>query len=70
MLVPGTYKLLISWTVLPDGSVVDAKLVGPSQLLEPGLSFCMEAAMRTWRFPPSGTGAPVSNFPLGPLTVR
>lgn len=69
VLAPGEYRLLLSWNILPDGSVDEARMDGPAQIRTDPLSGCISAAMRSWRFPASERGAPVRNFPL-PFSIR
>ena len=69
-IVPGTYKLILDWKIKPDGSVSNARLKGPSNVMGTSLPGCFGRAMRKWKFPASKKGAPVSNFPFGPFTVK
>ena len=69
-LIPGKYKLILNWTILPNGSVTGSQLKGPSKILGTSLATCIPHAMRQWKFPSSDKGAPVKNFPFGPFTVK
>ena len=69
-LAAGTQTLILSWTIEPDGSVTAARMVGPTLLLQTSLPACVARSMRSWRFPASLQGAPVANFPFGPITIR
>ena len=69
-IVPGSYKFVIDWTIRPNGSVTNARLTGPSNVLGTSLKGCFEGVIRAWRFPASQNGAPITNFPFGPITVR
>jgi hypothetical protein len=69
-LTPGSYKLLLDWTVRPNGGVGEVALVGPSQLVGSTLALCVTGSIRGWQFPASASGAPVKNYPIGPIVVR
>jgi hypothetical protein len=69
-LLPGRYTFVLDWTIKPDGSVEKARLRGPANVLQTSLVACFEKAMKKWRFPASRHGAPISNFPFGPVNVR
>jgi hypothetical protein len=64
---PGPTTLLVDFAVLPDGTVGSAELKAPEWVTKTSLPQCFNAKMLTWRFPPSGSGAPVKNMPL-PVT--
>lgn len=65
----GKYTFVLDWTIRPDGAVVDAHLKGPPEVLSTSLAACFASAMVTWRFPASQAGAPIANFPFGPVNV-
>jgi hypothetical protein len=67
---PGKYTFVLDWTIRPNGSVGNARLKGPQNVLSSSLPRCFSAAMGRWRFPTSRDGAPISNFPFGPVNVR
>jgi hypothetical protein len=69
-IVPGTYKLILDWNISPSGSVADARLTGPGNVMGTTLPGCFAKAMKRWKFPSSKSGAPVKNFPFGPFTVK
>jgi len=69
-ILPGTYELILDWTIKPDGSVTGARLKGPTSVLGTSLPSCFAEAMREWKFPASAKGAPVRNFPFEPFTVK
>lgn len=66
----GEHKLRLAWDIRPDGTVGSPRLTGPSYVLGTSLPGCFSRGMRSWRFPPSQKGAPVKNFPFGPLRVK
>lgn len=65
----GKYTFVLDWTIRPDGAVVDAHLKGPPEVLSTSLAACFSSAMMTWHFPASQAGAPIANFPFGPVNV-
>jgi predicted Zn finger-like uncharacterized protein len=65
----GKYTFILDWTIRPDGAVLDARLKGPAEVLATSLPGCFSAAMLQWRFPASQAGAPIANFPFGPVNV-
>jgi predicted Zn finger-like uncharacterized protein len=69
-LMPGQYKFILDWIIKPDGRVSQARLKGPVEYTETPLAACFVAAMSSWKFPASQGGAPIANFPFGPVTVR
>lgn len=69
-LLPGSYRIILDWMIRPDGSVTGAKVKGPASVLSSSLPACFELQMRKWKFPPSAKGAPVRNFPFGPVTIH
>jgi hypothetical protein len=66
----GTYKLILSWNIRPNGTVDDGKVTDPASLMETSLPGCFARSMRKWTFPATASGAPVRNFPFGPFTVK
>ena len=69
-IAPGQYKFILDWTIRANGSVSDPVLKGPATMLSGSLPACFAAVLSTWRFPASHDGAPVTNFPFGPITVH
>lgn len=70
-IVPGSYKFILDWTILPTGKVVGAKMKGPSSVMGTSLPGCFKRVMQSkWRFPRSRKKSPVRNFPFGPIKVR
>lgn len=68
-IVPGKYTFVIDWTIRPNGSVGDARLKGPANVMASSLPGCFSTVISQWRFPPSQAGAPITNFPFGPVNV-
>lgn len=68
-IVAGPYTFKLNWTIRPDGSVTNPQLTGPANVLNTSLPDCFVSQMRKWDFPPSQAGAPVANFPFGPVRV-
>lgn len=69
-ITPGTYKFILDWTIQPNGNVSGARLKGPANVMGTSMPACFAKAMRKWKFPASKQGAPVSNFPFGPINVN
>jgi len=63
----GPAVLLVDFTILPTGAVKAAELKGPDWAVKSSLAHCFAAKIKTWKFPSSVAGAPVSNLPL-PVT--
>jgi hypothetical protein len=68
-IVPGKHTLILQWKIEPNGTVTDPRLVGPANLMGTSLPACFSNAMRKWQFPATPKGAPVRNYPLGPISV-
>ena len=68
-LTPGAITFKLNWTIRPDGGVANPQLTGPATVLNTSLPDCFAAQMRKWQFPPSQSGAPIANFPFGPVKV-
>lgn len=69
-LAPGKYKFILDWTIKPNGNVTGARLRGPSTVMGTSLPACFARNMKKWKFPSSRAGAPIKNFPFGPINVR
>jgi hypothetical protein len=69
VLTPGKYRLLLAWSILPDGSVDAARVDEPVQIRTAPLGGCISAGMMSWRFPASEHGVPVRKIPL-PFSIR
>jgi len=69
-IVPGKYKMVLNWDIRPDGQVENPRVSGPAFILKTSLPDCFAIAMEWWTFPRSRSGAPIKNFPFGPITVR
>lgn len=65
-----SYRLILSWTIEPDGRVTAPRVVGPAAMTGTPLAACFRRRMREWTFPVSVEGAPVRNYPFGPFTIR
>jgi hypothetical protein len=65
-----SYRLVLDWTIEPDGRVTAPRVVGPTAMLDTPLAACFRQRMREWTFPPTVEGAPVRNYPFGPFTIR
>ena len=68
-ILPSKYTFIIDWTIRPDGGVSDAHLKGPPQVLATSLPQCFSGVLEQWHFPASQSGAPIKNFPFGPVNV-
>ena len=66
---PSSYTFILNWTIRPDGGVQGAQLTGPPQVLGSSLPGCFASVLGTWHFPASVGGAPIKNFPFGPVNV-
>ncbi len=60
----GSYKLVLDWSIRPDGTVSVAQVTGPAAMLRTSIAGCYGRAMLGWQFAASPRGAPVRNFPL------
>lgn len=69
-LAPGQYKFILDWTIRPNGTVVNAVLKGPPNVLSGTLPACFASVMSSWRFAPSQEETPIKNFPFGPVNVH
>jgi predicted Zn finger-like uncharacterized protein len=69
-LLPGQYTFVLDWLIKPNGSVSAPRLKGPSEFASSPMAECFVSVMSTWKFPASEGGAPIANFPFGPVTVR
>ena len=67
---PGSYTFTLDWTILPNGSVSNATLKGPATVLNSSLPGCFASVIGSWKFPASQVGAPIRNFPFGPITIK
>ena len=69
-LAPGKYKFILRWDIKPDGSAETAGLMGPNEFLNTPLSECIATTINSqWLFRASNEGAPIKNFPFGPINV-
>lgn len=66
---PNSYTFILNWTIRPDGGVQGAQLTGPPQVLGSSLPGCFASVLSNWHFPASVSGAPIKNFPFGPVNV-
>ena len=64
----GSLRLVLQWTISAEGSVPEAKLVAPTELLSTELGICIADRMKTWHFRASPEPTTVRNFPL-PVTL-
>ena len=65
----GRHTFTLDWVIRPNGSVADAHLKGPPYAMNTSLPSCFAAVLTQWHFPASQSGAPISNFPFGPITL-
>jgi len=68
-LTPGKHTLVLDFVITPSGSVTGGALKGPAYVMGSSMPACFAAAMKSWSFPASKSGAPVKNFPL-PFTAK
>jgi hypothetical protein len=67
---PGQYPLVLSWMILPDGSVGQVRVRRPEWARQTTLPACFAAVMRKWKFPAPGRDFAVNNFPLGNVNLK
>lgn len=65
----GRYTFILDWVIRPDGAVVEPQLKGPDAVMNTSLEGCFASALTQWHFPASQNGAPIANFPFGPVTI-
>jgi hypothetical protein len=67
---PGQLTLSLAWAIEVDGSVTNARVLGPQTALATSLPACFAAKMAGWKFPAPSRPVPVNNFPFGPITIH
>lgn len=56
---PNSVKVTVTLKIAPNGSVTSAQASGGNEKHYPGLTSCVQGAVRSWKFPPSGEGGTV-----------
>jgi len=69
-LAAGSHRLLLSWTIEPDGSISDAEVVGPEPITDTPFARCFEKRMAGWRFPPARRATEIARYPFGPFEIQ
>jgi hypothetical protein len=70
LLPPGTHRIAGAWTINPDGTVANPRLLEPQVALATSLDACFQRTVALWRFPSQSSSVPVSRFVFGSVTRR